>query len=102
MTTTLQELNIVVLDDILSHYAVVRTLPDGRVCGVMRLLFHWTVHIDITPWGYEDRYCFMTFADSCNALEGWNGEGDLPGNWHRHPTTGRRRDPATGQIWSQP
>jgi len=102
MTTVLDDLNDTILADVLLYYAMTRRLPDGRVCGVMKLLFHWTVHIDLTPWGYEDRYCFRTFADAVHSMESWDGNGDLPGNWHRHPATGRRRDVASGKEWIEP
>lgn len=65
-------------------------LPDGQVCGLSRLIYHWTVKIDLSEIGYRDRYCFPTSDLAITAMEQWNGEGD-PINWHRHPRTGRRR-----------
>lgn len=75
-------------------------LPDGRLCGLQRLLFHYTVHVDIFAFGYSDRYCFITAELALDAMSRWDGTGD-PDNWHRHPTTGRRRpdaDPAREHI----
>lgn len=73
-----------------SKYIAHRTLPDGRLVGVLRLLFHWTMHVDIHDDGYEDRYCYQTEEGAVSAMQAWSGEGD-PEGWHRHPKTGRRR-----------
>lgn len=83
---------------ILSSYTDLRTLHDGRVCGVHRLLFHWTMHIDIDNYGYADSYCYRTREAAVAAMHKWSGEGD-PEGWHRHPKTGRRRDYAKGEEW---
>jgi len=85
----------------LAAYTDVRQLPDGRILGVHRLLYHWTLHIDISPIGYEDRYCYQTREQAVAAMTAWNGVGDPGGGWHRHPATGRRRpdgDPAKEYI----
>jgi hypothetical protein len=95
------ELNSDVLGDILAYYCHLRVLPDGRICGVAKLLFHWTLHIDIDPFGYADRYCYTDSIDAIAALDQWDGKGD-PVGWHRHPRSGRRRDPATGREWIAP
>lgn len=87
--------------DIAGNYASLRQLPDGRICGVLRLLFHWTLHVDIHVGGYEDRYCYPTQAAAEAAMNAWDGTGD-PAGWHRHPSTGRRRDLATGAEWIDP
>lgn len=87
--------------DVVDYYAMLKELPDGRVCGVQRLLFHWTLHVDIDDIGYADRYCYQTADGAFNALMQWNGEGD-PEGWHRHPKSGRRRDLATGKEWIAP
>jgi hypothetical protein len=70
------------------------TLPDGRLCGLLKLLFHWTVHVDIDPIGYGDRYCFITAELAIAAMDAWDGNGD-PLNWHKHPKTGRIRPDRT-------
>jgi hypothetical protein len=69
-------------------------LPDGRLCGLMRLLFHWTVHVDIDFTGYRERYCFMTPELAIEAMDQWDGTGD-PINWHKHPSTRRLRPDRT-------
>jgi hypothetical protein len=80
------------------HYTATGQLPDGRICGVLRLLYHWTLHVDINEIGYEDRYCYETLEGAMTALVDWDGNGD-PEGWHRHVGTGRRRDPKTGKEW---
>jgi hypothetical protein len=84
-----------------SHYTAMRELPDGRVCGVHRLLFHWTMHIGISNYGYEERYCYQTEKQAIDSMMAWDGTGDPPGDWHKHPDSGRRRDPFTGEIWHE-
>ena len=84
------------------YYADVKLLPDGRYIGTMRLLFHWTIHVDIDPMGFwRERYCFATYELAKRALDEWDGIGD-PDYWHKHPDTGRRRDPLTGRMWYDP
>jgi hypothetical protein len=86
---------------VVDYYAMLKELPDGRICGVQRLLFHWTLHVDIDDIGYADRYCYQTEEGALRALIQWDGEGD-PEGWHRHPKSGRRRDLATGKEWIAP
>jgi hypothetical protein len=88
------------LPEITDHYTILGRLPDGRVCGVLPLLYHWTLHVGIDDYGYSDRYCYQTQALAEKALREWDGDGD-PKEWHRHPMTGRRRD-ATGREWVAP
>jgi hypothetical protein len=80
------------------YYVEHRTLDDDRIIGVMRLLFHWTLHIDINEIGYEDRYCYPRLDECLAACRTWDGIGDPPGFWNRHPISGRRRDEA-GKEW---
>ncbi len=70
----------------------------SRICGVSRLLYHWTLHVDIDWSGYAERYCYGTRVHAEQALEAWDGSGD-PEGWHRHPETGRRRNLTTGEEW---
>lgn len=82
-------------------YVKVRELPDGRVIGITRLMFHWTLHIDIDDVGYADKYCYQTLQLALNALDTWDGNGDPADGWHRHLGSGRRRDLMTGAEWIQ-
>ena len=81
-----------------AQYLLMRTLPDGRVFGVHPLLYHWTLHVDIDDFGYNERYCYPDLADALLACATWDGAGDPPGFWNRHPESGRRRDRA-GNEW---
>jgi hypothetical protein len=87
--------------NILDQYVALKVLPDGRICGVHRLLYHWTLQVDVHEEGYEDRYCYFTKELAVEALDAWNGQGD-PVGWHRHPKTHRRRDVLTGEEWIAP
>lgn len=73
-----------------TRYEQIKELPDGRIIGVNRLLFHWTLHVDIHEGGYEDRYCYQMRYGALLAMGKWDGAGD-PEGWHRHPKSGRRR-----------
>lgn len=73
-----------------AHYHALKVLPDGRIVGICPLLFHWTLHVDIDPTSYRDRYCYQTQALAQAAFDAWSGEGE-PQGWHRHPHSGRRR-----------
>jgi len=83
---------------VIKEYHELRQLPDGRVCGVLQLLYHWTLHIDIDYYGYADRYCFATKELAVDALHAYDGIIE-PTGWHRHPKSGRRRNLATGEKW---
>ncbi len=84
-------------DTVKGYYTKLKELPDGRICGVHRLLYHWTMHIGIDEFGYSERYCFQTREMAETAMHAWDGTDD-PILWHRHPDSGRRRDPVTGVI----
>ncbi len=40
---------------------------------------------------YMDRWCYHSLDKARKAHNAWNGTGE-PEGWHRHPTTGRRRE----------
>jgi hypothetical protein len=66
----------------------------GRICGIQKLMYTYALLADVNPTGYEDRWCYSDYAKARAALAAWSGEdGTEPGNWHRHPDSGRRRDP---------
>jgi len=97
---TREEIEQVIGKDNADEYTDLRALPDGRIIGVHRLLYHWTLLIDMDAVGYEDRYCFATYDMAKRAFDSWNGEGDPGTEWHRHPKTGRRRE--GGREWVAP
>ncbi len=82
-------------------YIFTKALPDGQIIGVCRLLFHWTLHVGISDVGYDDRYCYQSPLDAVSDAQAWDGSGDPPGRWHKHPSTGRRRNPDTGLTWHE-
>jgi len=86
-------------DDVKAEYFALRKLPDERIIGIHRLLYHWTLHIDIDDFGYSERYCYPDLAGAIEGFLDWRGHGDPPGPWVRHPESGRRRNPATGAEW---
>jgi hypothetical protein len=88
-------------EEIAEGYVDIRALPDGRLIGVFKLFFHWTMHVNIDWSGYEDRYCFATYELAKTAFDEWNGKGD-PAGWHKHVGTGRRRNLVTGEEWIEP
>jgi hypothetical protein len=83
------------------NYVALRQLPNGLILGAHRLLFHWTMHVGVSDTGYEQRYCYATREDCVEDVMTWDGEGDPPGRWHKHPDTGRRRNPDTGEVWHE-
>lgn len=78
-------------DDALAEYDPVRRLPDGRIIAVHKLLHHYTLLVDLDESGYADRYCYPNYVQAVVGCMEWDGKGDPPGGWNRHPTTGRRR-----------
>lgn len=87
------------------YVATIHDPAKGEWYGVKRLLFHWTlIRGTVGNYeGYEDRWCYQTRSGAddammCFAQAGFEGE---PQGWHRHPSTGRRRengDPARETI----
>jgi len=84
--------------EVLKEYHILKRLPDGRVCGVHKFIYTWSLHIDIDYCGYGDRYCFSTLELANAALQAYDGETE-PIGWHRHPDSGRRRNLETGEEW---
>lgn len=82
-------------------YSCMKTLPDGEVAWVGRLIFTCAVYYGWRPHGHLNRWCYPTLADARRALLEWDGTGE-PDGWHRHPYSGRRRDLATGDEWVAP
>jgi hypothetical protein len=75
-------------------YYRARPLGDGLFLAITRLLFHWSLHVceGGNYMTYVDRWCYQTQEMAEAALDAdWDGTGDAPLGWHRHPYTGRRR-----------
>lgn len=64
---------------------------NGRLACVVPFMFTWAIVADLDYCGYSERWCYKTLVEASGALRDWTGEGE-PDGWHRHPTTGRRRD----------
>jgi hypothetical protein len=71
----------------------VKDLGDGLYAGIKPLLFHWTMIAGLVGdyFSYSDRWCFADRALAEIAIRNWSGNGD-PVGWHRHPSSGRRRE----------
>lgn len=66
----------------------------GRICALQRLMYTWALLADLTPHGYGERWCYRSYPEASAALAAWDGaDGTDPAGWHRHPRSGRRRDP---------
>lgn len=75
-------------------HATIRYYASGYYTIAHKLIFHWTVKSGVVGdyFGYEDRFCFATEKIAIDAIKNWNNpKEDCPGQWHRHPKSGRRR-----------
>lgn len=81
-------------------YEDAKELPDGRIAACYRFIFTSAIVVGLDEAGYSDRYCYHTMADARQALDEWDGTGE-PEGWHRHTSTGRRREP-DGREWINP
>jgi len=69
-----------------------RALPDGYEICVYRMMFNWRVcygpqEIPVI----DDAYCYPTPEAAIRAASEWNGDGEPPVGWIKHPMTGRYR-----------
>jgi len=76
-------------------YTLAVATQDGRWVGILRLMFHWTMHVGemYNYVGHEKRYCYATFGLAADALTEWmvrDFEGE-PNLWHKAPHDGRIR-----------
>jgi hypothetical protein len=76
-----------------NEYTDLKRLDGNYVGALMRFLFTTAIiKIRINEYNfYEDRWCYKTVEDARTALAKWDGKGE-PDGWHRHPTSGRRRE----------
>lgn len=82
-------------------YTDLRVFPNGRDACIWRLAYTFAILTGITWSSYEDRWCYSSYEKAKAALDAWDGEGE-PQGWHRHPSTGRRRengDPTKEEVW---
>ena len=75
-------------------YTHPKEFPDGRVACLYGLLYTCAIIILIEEhcaFSYKNRWCYCSPEKAEKALLEWDGNGE-PTGWHRHPTTGRRRE----------
>lgn len=79
-----------------------RRLPDGSRLHLWSMIFNVRLSvsspIDAADDGSTDGWCFdrTNVMDAVIAFITWDGQGDPPGRWKKHVTTGRRGRGATG------
>lgn len=87
---------------ILQRYLVLRELPNGELCGVLQLLFHYTIHVGIDDSSYSRRWCFGDSPlEAIAALLAYNGGNNMPGPWRKDVKNRIRRNPETGVTWPE-
>jgi hypothetical protein len=77
-----------------NEYFDPKEFPDGRVACLMGLLYTCAIIVlseKNCEHSYDDRWCYCSPEKAKLALAAWDGMGE-PTGWHRHPTTGRRRE----------
>jgi hypothetical protein len=63
------------------------------VCGLHRLMFHWTIHMGMDYIGHRTRYCYASRYLAERGMDEWEpGTQDEPQFWHKHPDSSRRQD----------
>lgn len=78
-------------------YLGARTLPDGRQLDVLPLLFGRarlmvTLAVDVEAGMFaDDAWEYPSHESALTALAEWDGDGDAPYGWDRHPKSQRRR-----------
>lgn len=80
-------------------YKNVRQFPDGSFAATFQFLYTCAIVHKLYEFGYSDRWCYRCAEEAVEALAAWDGTGE-PAGWHRHPASGRRRDPAGNEYVS--
>jgi hypothetical protein len=73
----------------------VRELPDGRIIGVLPMLFTHGLYVGMTEYSYDRRYCYENNRDALEAARTWDGKGDPPGPWIKEKPSDRLGPGAT-------
>lgn len=75
-------------------YSEIRELPGNRYGLVFKMAFTHALLVGrIGDYlSYDDRWCYSTHEKAKSGLDAWDGVTGEPQGWHRHPTTGRRRE----------
>ena len=80
------------LQEFSSGGIIEKDIGGGMYAAILPLLY--TTAIVKGYWGlmtYEDRWCYSNLEKAMTAFDAWSGKGE-PDGWHRHPTSGRRRE----------
>jgi hypothetical protein len=72
-------------------YTGVKSLGEHGIVAIVPFMFTHAIVTELHEYGYVDRWCYSTYDHAKNALDAWDGTGE-PQGWHRHPSSGRRRD----------
>jgi hypothetical protein len=83
------------------EYSDIRELPGNRYALICRFAFTWAILVGRLGdrIGYDDRWCFSSYEKAKSGLDAWDGVTGEPQGWHRHPSTGRRREMSeTGEV----
>jgi hypothetical protein len=76
----------------------------GFYKAIIPLMYHHMMIIGRIDddFGYEDRWCYTDFPDALQGFQNWDGAPKTePDGWHRHPTTGRRRERQPDGTWRE-
>ncbi len=63
-----------------NDYYQLKVLPDGRICGLLRMLFTEALVINMDWSGYEYRYCYEPDTLASSELEKYDGTTE-PTGW---------------------
>lgn len=74
-------------------YTDIRILPNNKWVAIAKYLFTHAIIVGSVGdyCGIDDRWCYHDYPSALKFLEKWSGNGE-PDGWHRHPSSGRRRD----------
>jgi hypothetical protein len=82
-------------------FLVLRLLPNGRIAGLLPMIFTVGVAVDVEADGtYSSRWCYPDLASAAQGLLDWDGTGDPPGPWLKHKGApgGDRSNPTIGGV----
>lgn len=84
------------------YYAICR-LPSGKVAGIHRQLYTFSLCDGLTAEGISRRFCYEHERDAVSAIASWDGVSDPPGPWIKEKSTRSERlgPGATGKESTQ-
>ena len=72
-----------------SGYLAIKELKDGRLVGLIKMLFSVAIVVDINVIGYSHKYCYPEAQDAFNDYIEWSGENHPSGNWSKRKGKGK-------------